>query len=348
MIKQLIDKLCLKEPLSKEEFVTLIGLTKEDDFAYLCIKANQIKEETFGKYVYIRGLIEFTNYCKNDCYYCGIRCSNKKAQRYRLSFEDILASCDMGEQLGIQTYVLQGGEDPFFTDEKLIEIVQKIKEKYPHKAITLSVGERTDESYLKLKKNGVDRYLLRHETATKSHYEQLHPGNLTLENRLECLRKLKQAGFQTGAGFMVGSPFQNDEHLANDLLLLKELQPEMVGIGPFIHHNDTPFKDFSDGSVRKTVLMVALTRLLLPKALIPSTTALASLNQDGRKMALLSGANVVMPNLTPAGNRKKYLLYQNKISAGEETAECFHQLKEEIESIGLKMDLFRGDFPEKI
>ena len=331
--------------LSKEEFLVLIRMTDEDDFSYLCQKSNQKKEETFGKGVYIRGLIEFTNYCKNDCYYCGIRCSNKKAERYRLSLMDILSSCEAGDRLGIQTYVLQGGEDPYFTEEKLIEIVQYIKDKYPQKAITLSVGERSAESYQKLKNAGVDRYLLRHETATDEHYQKLHPGNLTLENRKICLKNLKKLGFQTGAGFMVGAPFQTDEYLVNDLLFLQDLQPEMVGIGPFIHHPDTPFCDCSDGTVRKTILLLALTRLLLPKALIPSTTALASLDKDGRNAALLSGANVVMPNLTPISQRKKYLLYQNKISTGEETIESFRNLQTQIESLGLKVDFSRGDYP---
>ncbi|MBE7018353.1 MAG: [FeFe] hydrogenase H-cluster radical SAM maturase HydE [Ruminococcaceae bacterium] len=345
MNKTLIDKLYREQSLSKEELLILIQMTDEDDFSYLCQKSNQKKEEIFGKSVYIRGLIEFTNYCKNDCYYCGIRCSNKKAERYRLSVDDILLSCEAGDKLGIQTYVLQGGEDPCYTDEKLIGIVTKIKEKYPKKAITLSVGERSLESYQKLKNAGVDRYLLRHETASDEHYKKLHPKNLTLINRINCLKTLKKLNFQTGAGFMVGSPYQTDEHLVNDLLFLKGLQPEMVGIGPFIHHNDTPFADYSDGTVRKTIQLVALTRLLLPKALLPSTTALASLDQEGRKTALLSGANVVMPNLTPIGKRKNYLLYQNKIAIGEETAESFDQLKTEIESIGLIVDLSRGDYP---
>ena len=341
----LIDKLYCEKILTKEELLTLVKITDEEDFLYLCEKANQKKEEIFGKAVYIRGLIEFTNYCKNDCYYCGIRCSNKKAERYRMSVNDILSACKTGEELGIRTYVLQGGEDPYFTDDKLIEIVKKIKEVYPEKAITLSVGERSFDSYQKLKDAGVDRYLLRHESATEEHYQKLHPDNLTLVNRKECLFHLKNIGVQTGAGFMVESPYQTDEHLVNDLLFLKELNPQMVGIGPFIHHKDTPFGESSDGTVRKTVLMIALTRLLLPNALIPSTTALASLDQNGRKMALHSGANVVMPNLTPLYNRKNYLLYQNKIAIGEETAENFQKLWEEIESIGLSVGLSRGDYP---
>lgn len=346
MSRQLIDRLFSGEMLSKAELLSLVRLTIEEEIQYLCKLANQKKEEVFGKSVYFRGLIEFTNYCKNDCYYCGIRCSNQKATRYWMHLDEILNACRVGDELGFQTYVLQGGEDPFYTDEKIVEIISKIKEKYPQKALTLSIGEKTMESYRKFKNAGADRFLLRHETATKTHYEKLHPQNLSWDTRMNCLADLKQLGFQTGAGLMVGSPYQTDENLVEDLLFLQNFQPHMVGIGPFIHHNDTPFRDFSDGSVEKTVMMVALTRLLLPKALIPSTTALASLPGDGRKRALLSGANVVMPNLTPLGVRENYLLYQNKIAIGEETAEGFLKLKKQVEEIGLKADMSRGDYPQ--
>lgn len=346
MNKHLIDRLYRGERLKKDEFLSLIRMTDAEEIDYLCKKANQKKEEFFGKSVYLRGLIEFTNYCKNDCYYCGIRCSNKKAMRYRLGMEEILLACGSGEQLGIQSFVLQGGEDPYFTDEKMIEIISAVKKQYPEKALTLSIGEKSYESYQKFKAAGADRYLLRHETATSKHYNQLHPGNLSLKNRIRCLYDLKEIGFQTGAGMMVGSPYQTDEHLAEDLLFLKELQPEMVGIGPFIHHKETPFGDFPDGTVEKTIKMIALTRLLLPKVLLPSTTALATLKGEGRKRALLSGANVVMPNLTPLSVRGNYLLYENKISTGEETLESFLLLKEEIKSIGLTVDLTRGDYPD--
>lgn len=347
MTRKLIEKLYREEALTKQELLNLIQLRRNDEIQYLCQMANQKKEETFGKSVYFRGLIEFTNYCKNDCYYCGIRCSNRKAIRYRMSPEEILEACRVGDELGFQTYVLQGGEDPYYSDDKIVEIVRLIKKRYPKKAVTLSIGEKSFESYQKYKLAGADRFLLRHETATKTHYDKLHPQNLSWHTRMECLKSLKQLGYQTGAGFMVGSPFQTDEHLVEDLLFLKEFQPHMVGIGPFIHHNDTPFCDFPDGTVEKTVIMVALTRLLLPNALIPSTTALASLPGNGRNLALLSGANVVMPNLTPLGVRENYLLYQNKIAIGDETAESFFELKKQIEVIGLVADLSRGDYPEK-
>lgn len=344
MLKDFVDRLCNGEELSKDELLSLISTTDRQEIAYLCEKANQKKEEHFGKTVYIRGLIEFTNYCKNDCFYCGIRCSNKKTVRYRLSLQEIMDTCKIGEALGIETFVLQGGEDPYFTDTKILEIISQIKKQYPKKALTLSLGEKSLGSYQKFKNAGADRYLLRHETATCDHYRKLHPASLSLANRIECLRNLKKLNYQTGAGMMVGSPYQTNEHLVNDLLFLKELNPQMVGIGPFIHHNDTPFKDFPDGDVTKTIQMIALARLLLPKALIPSTTALASLPGNGRNRALLSGANVVMPNLTPAFARENYHLYQNKITKGEETAESFQKLQEEIQSIGLFIDFSRGDF----
>lgn len=345
MSKQLLDRLYCGDTLSKSELLSLVQLKKEEDIQHLCNLANQKKEEIFGKSVYFRGLIEFTNYCKNDCYYCGIRYSNRNATRYRMSLAEILEACRVGDELGFETYVLQGGEDPYYTDEKIVVIISAIKEQYPKKALTLSIGEKSLESYQKYKLAGADRFLLRHETATKAHYETLHPDNLSWDSRMQCLADLKQLGFQTGAGLMVGSPYQTDEHLVEDLVFLQKFQPQMVGIGPFIHHNDTPFRDFSDGSVEKTIIMVALTRLLLPKALIPSTTALASLSGDGRTKALLSGANVVMPNLTPLGVRENYQLYQNKIASGEETAESFAKLKEQIETIGLTVDLSRGDYP---
>ncbi len=344
MNKQLIDKLYTEEILSKDELLTLIEISDDDDFSYLCKKANEKKQQVYGDSVFFRGLIEFTNYCKNDCYYCGIRCSNRKVTRYRMTIEDILDVCRIGDDLGIQTYVLQGGEDSFYTDDILVEIVTKIKQKYPEKAVTLSVGERSYNSYLRLKTAGVDRYLLRHETATEEHYRKLHPSALSLNNRISCLWNLKKIGFQTGAGFMVGSPYQSNENLVNDLLFLKELAPQMVGIGPFIHHENTMFFDFPDGSVTKTILMIAITRLLLPNALIPSTTALSSLPGNGRTQALLSGANVLMPNLTPIEYRKNYTLYQNKITRGEETAESFYKLIKQVEAIGLTPDLSRGDY----
>ena len=307
-------------------------------------EADKVRRANYGNEVYVRGLIEFSNYCKNDCYYCGIRKGNRKADRYRLSFDDILSCCEEGFALGFRTFVLQGGEDLFFSDSVLCSIISKIKGKYPDCAVTLSLGERTEESYKALFNAGADRYLLRHETATKSHYEKLHPEEMSFDNRIECLKTLKKIGFQTGAGFMVGSPFQTHDNLAEDLLFIKKLEPEMVGIGPFISHNETPFKDFKNGTLRDTLVMVALTRILLPHALIPSTTALGTINPKGRELGLKAGANVVMPNLSPIKFRKLYSLYDNKICMGDEAAECRKCLERRVESAGYKIVTDRGDW----
>lgn len=291
-----------------------------------------------------RGLIELQITAKINCLYCGIRRDNHKINRYRLTEQDILLCCDTGYELGFRTFVLQGGEDSFFSDSVLCSIISKIKGKYPDCAVTLSLGERTEESYKALFNAGADRYLLRHETATKSHYEKLHPEEMSFDNRIECLKTLKKIGFQTGAGFMVGSPFQTHDNLVEDLLFIKKLEPEMVGIGPFISHNETPFKDFKNGTLRDTLVMVALTRILLPHALIPSTTALGTINPKGRELGLKAGANVVMPNLSPVKFRKLYSLYDNKICMGDEAAECRKCLERRVESAGYKIVTDRGDW----
>ncbi len=305
--------------------------------------AETVRDEHYERRVFLRGLIEFTSYCKNDCYYCGLRCSNKKTERYRLTKEQILECCDYGASLGFQTFVLQGGEDAYFTDERLVDMVSSIKSAHPECAITLSLGERSYESYKVLRQAGTDRYLLRHESATDAHYARLHPDNLTLENRKKCLYDLKSLGYQVGAGFMVGSPYQTSGNLASDLLFLHELQPQMVGIGPFIPHRDTPFGEFKSGSIELTLLMLALTRLLLPKVLLPATTALGTIASDGREQGVLAGANVVMPNLSPVDVRKKYLLYNDKLCSGDETAEHLKELANRFEKINCELDFSRGD-----
>lgn len=291
----------------------------------------------------MRGLIEFTNYCKNDCYYCGIRRSNKDADRYRLTAQDILDCCEMGYELGYRTFVLQGGEDSYYSDDKIVEIVESIKAKYPDTAITLSIGEKPYDSYERYYKAGAERYLLRHETANEEHYSKLHPKELSLQKRKECLWNLKKIGYQVGAGFMVDSPFQTEENLAEDLLFLKELDPEMVGIGPFIPQKDTCFRDEKQGGLDKTIIMIALTRLMMPKTLIPATTALGTISPLGREYGLKAGANVVMPNLSPRKVRAKYSLYDNKICTGDEAAECRNCIQLRIESAGFEVDLSRGD-----
>lgn len=343
-ITELIDKLERERILSKSELTGIItGHTPETD-EYLFEKARTVRERIYGKDVYMRGLIEFTNYCKNDCLYCGIRRSAKNAERYRLTEEQIMDCCETGYELGFRTFVLQGGEDGFYTDDKIVSIVSRIKSKYPDCAVTLSVGEKSRVSYEKFRKAGADRYLLRHETANPEHYGKLHPKELTLENRMRCLADLKELGFQTGCGFMVGSPYQTAENLAEDLLYIHKLQPQMVGIGPFIPHHDTPFAEEKQGSLETTLLMLGLTRLIVPNVLLPATTALGTIHPRGREMGILAGANVVMPNLSPNDVRKKYLLYDNKICTGDEAAECIACLGRRMESIGCKLVSARGDF----
>lgn len=329
--------------MSKEELIFFLDNITDEEKAELTQMASKSRDKNYGKKVYTRGLIEFTNYCKNNCYYCGIRAGNKCIERYRLSKEQILDCCETGHQLGYRTFVLQGGEDPYFTDEKMVEIVKAIKDEFPDCALTLSIGEKPYESYKKYYDAGADRYLLRHETANDEHYSKLHPAGMSLENRKECLWNLKKIGYQVGAGFMVGSPFQTTEALVDDLLFLKELQPEMVGIGPFIPQKETPFGEEIAGTVEKTLLFVSLIRILLPFALIPATTAVGTLDPKGREKAIKAGANVVMPNLSPIDVRSKYLLYDNKICTGEEAAECKVCLENRIKSTGFEMDGSRGD-----
>ncbi len=348
MTEDLLEKLKTEKALTRDEYLLLIRNREEtgngerisDRAAEL---AACVRDEIYGKKVYIRGLIEFTNYCKNNCYYCGIRAGNAKAERYRLMPDEILSCADSGYELGFRTFVLQGGEDPYYTDEILTSIVRKIKEKYPDCAVTLSVGERSYESYKKLKEAGADRYLLRHETVNREHYAKLHPEEMSWEHRMQCLRNLKELGFQTGAGFMVGSPGQTEEDLADELLFLKELRPEMVGIGPFIPHQDTPFGSREQGSAKLTLFLLSLIRLTLPDVLLPATTALGTIDPMGREKGILSGANVLMPNLSPVNVRGKYLLYDNKICTGEEAAQCIECLKKRIEKTGCTIVTDRGD-----
>ena len=346
-LKKLTDKLESERILSKQEFIELIDNRNEEIANYIFEKASKIRDENYGKRVFVRGLIEFTNYCKNNCLYCGIRAGNSKAERYRLSKDDILECCAHGYELGFRTFVLQGGEDPFYTDEIVVDIIKNIKKNHPDCAVTLSIGEKTRESYQKFFDAGADRYLLRHETANADHYSKLHPKNLTLQSRIECLKSLKDIGFQTGSGFMVGSPYQTTESLAEDMLFLHELQPHMVGIGPFISHKDTPFAAEKSGTLELTLFMLGLLRLMLPHALLPSTTALGTISPNGRELGILAGGNVVMPNLSPLNVRKKYMLYDNKICTGDEAAESLNNLKERMKNIGYEVVVDRGDYSDK-
>lgn len=330
--------------LAGEEYRDLIEASAYPEVrARLTEEALRLRKQYYGDAVYTRGLIEFTNYCKNDCRYCGIRRSNREAKRYRLTEEEILACCENGYELGFRTFVLQGGEDAFFTDERMTRIVRAIKGAYPDCAVTLSLGERSFESYRALREAGADRYLLRHETAAEEHYRKLHPADMSLAHRKQCLCDLKRLGYQVGAGFMVGSPYQTTADLAEDLLFLRELQPEMVGIGPFIPHHSTPFGEEPAGSVDLTLRLLSIIRILLPKVLLPATTALGTLDPLGREKGLDAGANVVMPNLSPVKNRKQYDLYDNKICTGEEAAECRMCLAGRVERAGFHLTTDRGD-----
>ncbi len=343
-MKEVTERFIANPDFTKEEFKELLKCAEDpEDAAYLAKEAARIRKERYGDKVYTRGLIEFTNYCKNNCYYCGIRRGNLHASRYRLTKEEILDCCADGYELGFRTFVLQGGEDAWFTDERMTDIIRTIRESYQDCAITLSIGEKSYESYRKYKEAGADRYLLRHETANEEHYRKLHPSNMSLSVRKQCLYDLKKLGYQVGAGFMVGSPGQNADCLAEDLVFLKELQPHMVGIGPFIPHHDTAFAKEEAGSVDMTLFLLSVIRILLPKVLLPATTALGTLDPKGREKGLAVGANVVMPNLSPVKNRKQYDLYDNKICTGEEAAECRGCLARRVESVGYHLVDERGD-----
>ncbi len=328
---------------SDQELREILEEKSEERQLVLAREADAVRREIYGNEVYVRGLIEFSNICKNNCYYCGIRAENAKAERYRLSKEEIMLCCREGYELGFRTFVLQGGEDPYFTDEKVCEIVSAIRENYEDCAITLSIGEKSRESYQAYFDAGANRYLLRHETANQEHYGKLHPASMTLENRKRCLYDLKKIGYQVGSGFMVGSPFQTTENLIEDLRFLEELQPDMIGIGPYINHAETPFKGYANGTLSQTLRLVSILRLMFPYALIPATTALGTIHPQGRELGLQAGANVVMPNLSPVDVRKKYDLYENKICTGEEAAQCRGCLEKRVEEAGYRIVTARGD-----
>ena len=340
---ELIEKLEQQHSLSLEEYEYLILNYTSNLADFVAKKAVALRRQIYGSKVYIRGLIEISNICKNDCLYCGIRKSNLECERYRLTTEQILECCDEGYELGFRTFVLQGGEDGYFNDSVLCEIVSKIKEKYPDVAVTLSMGERSYESYKKLYDAGADRYLLRHETAHIEHYKKLHPETMSFENRMKCLPNLKEIGYQVGCGFMVGSPYQTTENLAKDLKFIEEFKPDMCGIGPFIPHKNTQFKDEKTGTVELTCYLLSIIRLVCPEVLLPATTALGTISPNGREKGILAGANVVMPNLSPVSVRKKYELYDNKLSTGEESAQKVKELERKMRDIGYEVVVDRGD-----
>ena len=342
-VLHLIEKLTEEHSLELSEYEYLIENRTRESIELLREYAVKARKAVYGTDVYIRGLVEISSFCKNDCYYCGLRRSNRDCQRYRLSKEDILQCCDEGYKLGFRTFVLQGGEDPHFTDELVCDIVKDIKGRYPDCAVTLSLGERSAESYKKLYDAGADRYLLRHETADRWHYSQLHPEELTLSNRMQCLHSLRETGFQVGCGFMVGSPCQTFSHIAKDLKFIENFKPDMCGVGPFIPHKDTPFRDEAAGDLELVCFLLSVIRLIHPSVLLPSTTALGSIHPYGRELGIQSGANVVMPNLSPASVRKKYMLYNNKVSDGAEAAQCRAELEKRMTSIGYRVVTHRGD-----
>ena len=342
-MRALIDQLYHEQNLPDEAFLMLLSDLSEEDESYLYECARSVQNSVYGRDIYLRGLIEFTNFCRNDCYYCGIRRSNRNAERYRLSEDQILQCCEHGYALGFRTFVLQGGEDPYYTDARMVPLVEKIHQSYPDCAITLSLGERSRDSYQSLFDAGADRYLLRHETANEMHYSYLHPSELSLLNRKNCLFALREIGYQVGAGMMVGAPGQKPEHLVEDLRFLQQLHPHMIGIGPFIPHKDTPFHAEKAGTLRDTLHLLAILRLLFPKVLLPATTALGTIHPQGRELGVLAGANVIMPNLSPTNVRGKYLLYDGKICTGDEAAECHSCMERRMEKIGYRIIADRGD-----
>lgn len=341
MTDRLVEKLRRESDLSDSELRELIESDTHDEA--LRQAADEVRRARYGDAVFLRGLIEFTSFCKNNCLYCGLRAGNRNAERYRLSKDEILACCAEGYALGYRTFVLQGGEDPYYTDDMICDIVRSIRARYPDCAITLSIGEKPRRSYERYFEAGANRYLLRHETADPAHYGQLHPTDMSIENRKRCLRDLKEIGYQVGSGFMVGSPYQTTDNLIADLRFLQELQPDMIGIGPYITHRDTSFKDEKSGSVELTLRMLSILRLMFPYALLPSTTALGTIDPRGRERGLQSGGNVVMPNLSPTDVREKYAIYDNKICTGEESAQCRRCLEMRIESAGYRAVTDRGD-----
>ncbi|MCI7740115.1 MAG: [FeFe] hydrogenase H-cluster radical SAM maturase HydE [Lachnospiraceae bacterium] len=340
----MIDKFLELHTLSKSEYLELLQYWENEEVVKrLRTEAVSLRKQYYGDKVFTRGLIEFTNYCKNNCYYCGIRNGNRHVDRYRLTEDEILECCQTGYELGYHTFVLQGGEDPYYHDERMEHIIRAVKNQFPDCALTLSLGEKSYESYRRFREAGADRYLLRHETADETLYRSLHPSSMSLKARKQCLFDLKELGYQVGAGFMVGAPGQTLEHLAEDLVFLQELQPQMIGIGPFVPHHDTIYAEEKAGSVELTLFLLSVIRIMFPKVLLPATTALGTMDPRGREKGLAAGANVVMPNLSPVKNRKLYELYDNKICTGEEAAECRGCLGRRVASAGYRLVEDRGD-----
>ena len=339
-----IDTLKKEHFLPEEELALLLETALEEDRSYAAGVARTAADEVFGKKIYFRALVEISNYCRNNCYYCGVRRDNNNILRYRLKEEDILCACSEAYSLGLRTFVLQGGEDAYYTDEKLCKLINRIKTKYPDCALTLSLGERSKKSYQLLFDAGADRYLLRHETADCMHYSRLHPEEMSFANRVRCLENLREIGFQTGCGFMVGSPYQTTKTVVKDLMYIKAFNPQMVGIGPFIPHKATPLRDFKAGSADDTVFLLSIIRLLVPHAMLPATTALGTIAQGGRERGILAGANVLMPNVSPYDARSNYKIYENKLGSEDKSSDSVETAKKLVESIGYEVHEGRGDY----
>ena len=343
-MNNIISKFIDTHSLTVEEYESLLNNIQDDEMEILKQESVKIAKSIYGNKIFARGLIEFSNYCKNNCYYCGIRNGNKNCERYRLTKEQIYDCCDIGYELGFRTFVLQSGEDLYFKDDLMVEIISHIRNKFPDCAITISIGEKEKETYQKYFDAGADRYLLRHETANKKLYETIHPKEMSYENRMRCLQDLRDIGFQVGAGYMVECPHQTNHDLALDLKFIEEFKPEMCGIGPFIPHKDTDYRNEKAGTLQKTLLLLSITRIILPRVLLPATTALGTIHPLGREMGVQHGANVVMPNLSPTEVRSKYLLYDNKICTGDEAAECKNCMSSRMKRIGYDLVIDRGDF----
>ena len=343
IVYKLLDKLEVENGLTRDEWETVIRGISLDTMKYVAEKARKTADEIYGKDIFIRGIVEFSNACCRNCYYCGIRAGNDKVERYRLTKEQIIDCCKSGYEYGFRTFVLQSGEDLTYSTETICEIVSELKKTFPDSAVTLSLGEKSYEEYRAYREAGADRYLLRHETANRAHYERLHPENMSWDNRMRCLHDLKELGYQTGCGVMIGSPYQTIECLVDDMMFMQKFKPEMIGLGPFLPHSDTPFKDEPKGSYEMTLYMISLCRLMIPNVLLPATTALGTIKPDGREQGVLAGANVIMPNLSPVKVRDKYMLYDNKICTGDTSQECRGCIEARMESIGYKVKISRGD-----
>jgi biotin synthase len=319
----------------------IIKWLKADDAAELFAMADDIRKRYFKDEVHIRGIIEFSNYCMKNCFYCGLRRDNKTIERYRISEDEIIDTALKAGELGYKTILLQSGEDGGYTIEGLCAIIKRIRSNLDC-AITLSLGEKSFDEYRSLRDAGADRYLLRFETSDRGLFNKLKPDS-SYENRLDCIKNLKKLGFQVGSGFMVGLPGQTYEILADDILLLRELDLDMIGIGPFLSHHNTPLGNSASGTLDLTLRALAIIRILMPDVHIPATTAMGTVEKGGREKALQCGANVIMPNVTPIKYRKYYEIYPNKICIDDAPSDCRACIEGMLKSLGRAAATNKGD-----